>query len=181
VKYVLDPATGRIVINAMIAMLDAVETVLFIPEERDGAMELLLTLEPIEQHSHGEALADRWRIYHGEPEDMHWAVGVIDAVRHEGFVIDGEALMQPNALADHEARLCKLLNEAGSSRLSAMAFARADRKVESPVAVGVDELGVDLRAAFEVVRLPAPVQKPFASADEARQVLAAWMQEAGAA
>jgi hypothetical protein len=173
VRFVFDPATGKLVISVMVAMLDAVDTVLFIPEERDGAMELLLTLAPLAQEGAGEALADRWRIYHGEPEDMHFAIASIEACRHESFVIDGEALQQPNALATDEPRLCKLLNEVGKDRLAALTFARANRRIESPVAVGVDQFGFDVRARFEIVRLAAP--ESWASAADAERDISAWL------
>lgn len=176
VKYVIDPATGKIVLNVMVAMLQAIETVLFIPEERDGAMELLVTLEPIEVHSRDEALADRWRIYHGEAIDMHWAICSIDAARHDEFVIDGEGLMQPNPLSRDEPKLCKLFNDAGPEKIAAITFNHADRKLEAPVVVGVDALGVDVRARFEIVRINAP--QPFVDADDARKMIEAWIADA---
>jgi len=176
VKYVIDPATGKLVLNVMVAMLQAVETVLFIPEERDDAMELLITLEPIEVHSRDEALADRWRIYHGEPPDMHWAICSIDAARHDGFVIDGEGLMQPNPLSRDEPRLCKLFNDAGAERIAAITFKHADRKLEAPVVVGVDALGVNVRARFEIVRIAAP--QPWTDSEDARRMIEQWIADA---
>jgi len=180
VKYVIDPATGRLVVPIELYMLEAIDTVLFIPEERDGAMEIMLTLEPIVQHSSDEAMSDRWRIYHGEPVELNWASCSIDAARHDGFVIDGEALMQPNPLASHEPKLCKLLNEAGKDALAAITFAKANRQVEAPVAVGVDQFGVDVRARFEIIRLPA-THDLFESADDSRHALTQWIEEARSA
>ncbi len=72
-RYVVGPR-GRLVIPAMVAMLTAVDTVLFVPECAEGSMELLVTLEPLDEHGPHGALTDRWRIYHGDPEDVRWAV-----------------------------------------------------------------------------------------------------------
>jgi soluble P-type ATPase len=178
VKYVIDPATGKLVISVDAFMLEALDTVIFIPEERDGAMELLLTFAPIEQYSSDEALADRWRIYHGEPEEKHWVICSIEAARHDTFVIDGDALMQPSTLAADEPKLCRMLNDAGKDALAAIVFAQADRQIEAPVAVGVDQFGVDVRARFEIVRLEPAA--PFGSGDDARRVLSEWIAEASA-
>lgn len=178
-RYVIDPPTGKLVIPVLVATLEAMDTVLFIPEERDGAMEMLLTLAPLTQHTSDDALIDRWRIYHGEPEDLNWAVCAIDAARHEGFVIDGDALMQPNPLANDEPKLCKLLNEQGKDALAAITFHVADRTIDSPVAVGVDQFGVDVRARFEIVRLDFPEEQ--STAEGTRAIIEQWTSEAGAA
>ena len=177
VKYIIDPCAGKLVVPAIADMFEAIDTVLFIPEERDGAMELLLSLAPLLQEGEHEALADRWRTYHGEPEEPHYAICSIEAARHDGFVIDGEALMQPNPLAAEEPALCKLLNSAGKEKLAAIAFAVANRQIEAPLAVGVDQFGVDVRARFEIIRVEPATE--FQSANEARQTIEEWIAEAG--
>src|SRR5690606_10916285 len=74
IRYVISPGpflAGRLVAPVMVAMLDAVDTALFIPEDVDNAMEMQVTLEEFRERGESESarLADRWRIYHGEPED----------------------------------------------------------------------------------------------------------------
>lgn len=177
VKYIVGPDTGQLIVPADADMLEALDTVLFIPEERDGAMELLLTLAPLTQLADHEALADRWRTYHGEPETPSWAACSIDAARHDGFVIDGEAMMQPNPLAAAEPKLCKMLNTAGRDVLAAIVAKKSHRTLEAPLAVGVDSLGIDVRARFEIVRIPAP-QQQFQSAEDAERTIAQWIEEA---
>src|SRR6185295_5660481 len=71
-KYVIAP-DGRLIAPAMVAMIESVDTVLFVPDCAEGSMELQVTLEPFEDRGAAGADADRWRIYHGEPEDVRWA------------------------------------------------------------------------------------------------------------
>ncbi len=150
IRFVVDPATGRLASPVMVAMLAAPETLLFVPEESADAVQALVTLEEIDEH---HALADRWRIYHGEPEDVRWAIIYLDMAKLGGVVIDGDALMTPSALADAEPALCRLLNE-DKKALGRVAERVGGMKIESPVCVGVDDSGFDVRARFDIVRVP---------------------------
>jgi hypothetical protein len=160
IKFVLTPE-GRILLNVMAAMLLADETVLFVPRAEDGAMELLVTLE--EAGPTAEAMTDRWRIYHGEPQDVRWAIAEIDMVRWHGTVLDGESMMSPNLLSPDEPALLRTLN-ANCDALR-QACHGGDVHVENPVAVGIDVDGIDVRAAFGVLRLP--LTEPIASRENA--------------
>ena len=93
--YVVSPADGRLVAPVMVAMLQAEETVLFVPEVGEGALELLVTLYEFDEHGPEGGLTDRWRIHHGEPSDVRWAHLDLDAAKHDGVVIDGDALLMP--------------------------------------------------------------------------------------
>lgn len=149
IKYVIDPESGRLAAPVMVAMLTAAETILFVPEEAENALQMLVTLEPIDEH---HALADRWRIHHGEPEDVRWAIIWIDMAKLEGVVIDGEALMVPNPLAEAEPRLCKLLND-NADALRKMTARFGGMEIESPKCVGVHMEGFDVRAKFDIVQV----------------------------
>src|SRR5690606_7891674 len=92
-------------------MLRSFDVVLFIPSYEEGAMEVQVTLEEFEERGSQGAAADRWRIYHGEPQDVRWAFTQIDAARFGGMVIDGLALMRVNPLAKDESRICKHMNQ----------------------------------------------------------------------
>ncbi len=150
IRFVVDPATGRLASPVMVAMLAAPETLLFVPEESADAVQALVSLEEIDEH---HSVADRWRIYHGEPEDVRWAIIYIDMAKLGGVVLDGDALMTPSALADAEPALCRLLNE-DKDALGRAAERVGGMKIESPVCVGVDEAGLDVRARFDIVRVP---------------------------
>ncbi len=154
VRYVIAPA-GRLAAPVSQAMLDAFDTVLFVPANADGAMEIQVTLSSLDPHGPEAGLTDRWRIYHGDPEEGAWALIDIDAARYAGSVIDGVTLVRPNPLAAAESGLCRHINKNRSDDLGPVCghFAAAD--VEDPILVGVDPLGFDVRRRFDVVRVQA--------------------------
>lgn len=162
---------GRLVAPVMVAMLTAADTTLFVPDDRDGAMELMVTLEAFEESGEQGTMADRWRIYHGEPPDVRWAVMTIDAARFNGMFVDGEAFAESNPLASTEAALCREINQHHTPALRAFADKRGGMAIESPVLVGVDPRGADIRAAFDIVR--APFKIAAKSIDDARSQIIA--------
>lgn len=163
-KIVIAP-DGRIVSPVMVAMIQAVETTLFLPQADDDSLQLMVTLEPFKEEGPEGALADRWRIYHGEPEDVNWAVFSIDAAKYLGAVVDGEAFRVANPLAEDEPRLCRLMNHEQPEALMRLCK-RAGLEIESPVMVGLDPYGVDVRARFRVVRIETPERIESAEAAE---------------
>lgn len=175
IKYVIAP-DGRLVAPVMVAMLQSVDTVLFIPECVEEAMEVQVTLEQFDEQSPDGAVTDRWRIYHGEPPDVRWAWIEIDAARHEGMVFDGEGLLRPNPLAGDEPRICKHMNDEHADDLRALCLHFAKVEVESPVMVGIDPLGIDVRGRFDVFRVPAT--EMMSDAAMARRVLVEMTKQA---
>ncbi len=167
-KYVVGP-DGKLIVPVMVAMLRSVDTVLFVPGYVDDAMELQVTLEGFEESGPDGMAADRWRIYHGEPPDVRWAFLRIDAARFGGFVIDGDALMRPNPMVREEPWLCKLMNTQKMDDLRRLCSHYGKMDVENPVMVGVDPLGFDVRARFDVVRVPA--LEPISTREQARIML----------
>ena len=178
IKYIIAP-TGRPVAPVMVAMLQSADTVLFVPECAEGAMEVQVTLSQFDEHSPDGALADRWRIHHGDPPDVNWAFFDIDAARYEGTVIDGEALVRANPLAADEPSICRDMNRDHADDLRRLCRNYAHINVEEPVMVAIDPLGIDVRGMFDVIRVPAA--KPMPNADEARRVLKAMAEAASAA
>lgn len=168
IRFVI-ASDGRLVAPVMVAMLQAVDTVLFVPSYQDNAMELQLTLTPFDENGRDGAHADRWRIYHGEPEDVRWAFLEIDAARFQTTVIDGAALTQSNPLADDEPRLCKELNSLSLEQRQHLCTTLGGGEVEDPRFVGVDPHGFDVRRRFDILRLIAP--QPFDSANAVRSLI----------
>lgn len=168
IKYVIAP-DGRLIAPMMVAMLRSFDLVLFIPSYEEGAMEVQVTPEEFDERGAEGAAADRWRIYHGEPEDVRWAFLQIDAARFGGMVIDGLALMRVNPLAKDESRICKHMNQEHGDDLRRLCAAYGKMDVEQPLMVGIDPLGIDVRARFDVLRVPAP--RTMNDAEEARRVL----------
>ncbi len=154
-KYVIGPE-GRVIAPVTHLILASVDTVLFVPGNAHGAMELGVTLSSLDPDGPGGGVTDRWRIYHGDPPSVQWAVVEIDAVRYERWVVDGHALMRPNPLADDEAAFCRRINEQHRDALAHVCRHAAGIDVEQPLLVGVDPLGFDIRRRFDIARVPAP-------------------------
>jgi len=168
IKYIV-ASDGRPAAPVMVAMLEAVDCVLFVPECSEGAMELQVTLLPFHERGEDGAVADRWRIYHGDPDDVRWAYFLIDAARFGEMVIDGEALIRPNPLAADESRLCRYMNQDHAEALRRLCARFGQMAVEQPVMVGIDPMGIDVRARFQVLRVPAT--EPMNNAEDAMRVL----------
>lgn len=164
IKFTPDNETGRLVSSVPVAALLAVEHVLFVPDERDGALQLMLSPDEMEEC----AATDRWQAYHGAPEHVRWGAFWIDSARYGSWVLDGEALMSPNVLAKDEPALCRRLNE-DQGRLAAICQRYAGVVVPSPVCVGVDGGGLHVRARFGVVRVR--FEKRVRDRDEAMRVI----------
>ncbi|MFO0874013.1 MAG: hypothetical protein U0575_08595 [Phycisphaerales bacterium] len=152
-KVVVAP-DGRLVAPVMVAMTQSFDTVLSLPDDNDESLHVQVTLEPFEERGPFGHLADRWRMYHGEPPDVRWALMAIDAARFEEQFLDGIGLQRPNPLAGDEARLCKAINGRRDDLRRACERTIA-RRLDEPVLVGVDPLGFDVRGAFEIFRLDA--------------------------
>ncbi len=174
IKFVIGPE-GRVVASVMYAMLEAVDAVLFVPEESDDAMQVQVTLTKLDEEGRDGAMADRWRIYHGQPGDVHWAFLDLDAARYHDSVIDGDVLVRANPLGADESRICRQMNREQPAGLRALCRRFAGVDVEKPVLVGIDPLGLDVRGPFSVLRIR--VGAPMQTAEEAQRVLKQMMRE----
>lgn len=162
VSYIIIP-DGRLVIPAMVAMLQPCDMVMYVPEYADGCMEMHVSLEQFEETGENGTFADRWQVYHGEPPDTQWAFVDIDAARFHEMFIDGEALCRENKFATFEHALCKTLNE-HQDVIRKVCVSKTNVEVTNPFVVGVDPLGIDIRAPFGIVRIPA--DSPFTSSED---------------
>jgi hypothetical protein len=154
IRFVIDSITGRIVFPASHAIIEAAELVLFIPEEQPvntPELQLLLTRGPLDPAS--DPACDRWQAYHGEPRLTRWAACSIDSAKFQGQVVDGEIFNRQSVLRKAEPALCRSLN-ADPARLAALCSTRSGVVPREPRAVGVDELGIDVRARFGILRIP---------------------------
>lgn len=156
IKVIVAP-DGSIVAPVMESMLLAVDVSLELPDDGEDGLQVMVTLERLDPEGPLAGLCDRWRAYHGEPEDVRWARMVPDAAKHLQWFVDGEALLEANPLAKDEAGLLKALNTQPRSFLKALCTT-GKAPSEHPVAVGVDPGGIDVRRAHDVVRLPFPLR-----------------------
>ena len=156
IRIVVAP-DGRLVASVMESMLLSTDCALHLPEEPDDrdndVMQLMVTLDRFEESGSDGELADRWRIYHGDPPDVRWATMSIDFCKFRDLAIDGEAMMPANPLAEHEASICRRFNEARGDDLRRLVLQDAEIELEDPKIVGVDSLGFDVRGRFDVVRI----------------------------
>lgn len=146
---------GRLVAPVMVAMLQSNDTALYLPDEDEDNLHLLVTIEQFSEEGDMASLADRWRIYHGEPPDIYWAVLDIEAARFRGSFIDGPIMLRSNELQEIEARLCKTINTDHGEALHQACINVAGIEMENPVMVGIDQDGFDVRGMFDVMRLDA--------------------------
>ncbi len=148
---------GRLVASVMESMLRSTDCALHLPEEPDDrdrdVIQLMVTLDRFEESGPEGILADRWRIYHGDPPDVRWATMSIDFCKFRDLAIDGEAMMPANPIADAEPSICRRFNESSGTGLRRLVLQRAEVELEDPKIVGVDSLGFDVRGRFEVARI----------------------------
>lgn len=150
VRFVLDPGTGMLVMPVEGWVLDHAECVLFLPDERADALQVMVELSPgIEG-----ALEDRWQAYHGVSRLRAWVRGRPAGARRESEVSEGD-VRAANELRAHEARLVRLCNERRAA-LSQACRRLAGVEVDEACCVGVDEYGLDVRARFGIVRAEFP-------------------------
>lgn len=163
VRFVTCNESGRIVANVPEEVIDASDAVLFVPDEAPSALQLMLALGAAEE----SAVTDRWRAFHGTPEHPRWVAASIESARRGPWVFDGEDLACPNVLIHDEPRLLRALN-ADPDALRTLCRAEGV-VVESPVAVGVDQHGVHVRARHGVVFVGFPQR--ITDAEHASKVL----------
>lgn len=157
-RYVMDPASGSLVTpmpeswrggRRIMAGEEGAELSFFVPEDCDDGLQLLVVPEPIDDLSEA---ADRWRVYHGKPDGPRWVRLKVEQAKWSGGVCMGDELCCANPIKGAEARLCRELNGDGA-RLARLCERANGVRPESPVAVGVDTWGVDVRSSLGVVRV----------------------------
>ena len=151
--YIISP-DGRLIAPVMVAVLHSIQTVLSIPDEGDPDLAMLLSLEELPAAEQRGSLPDRWRIYHGDPPDVNWAYLNIEMARLSEFVLDGEALDLSNPLSDQEASTVKAINQT-PAMIQRICLSILKVDIDSPVMVGLDPSGFDIRGTFSVFRIPA--------------------------
>ncbi len=150
IRYVLE--RGALLFPAPPATLEAEDLTLFVPEEEpahDDELQLMVTL----QEQDAGPGPDRWRAYHGEPRFSRWGVAAIQGARFAGHVLDPELLAIASPIAQAEPRLIRILN-ADRGRLAMVCKVIAGVAPAEPLAVGIDDLGIDIRARLGIIRLP---------------------------
>lgn len=168
IKVVIAP-DGRVIAPVMVAMIEAADTVLFLPHADEDSLQIQVTVKPFGEEGMDGALADRWRIYHGEPPDVNWAVLHLDGAKFGGAVIDGDALTVPNPLAEGAPAVLKEINQSRRDDLRDLVQRTLGLDLEVTTLVGIDPWGIDVRGPFDVVRIEFDARAP--SIDQVRDTL----------
>lgn len=167
---------GTFVAPVMVAMLMAADTVLELPDDGDEDLHLMVSLEKFDERDDTVGRADRWRTYHGTPPDVNWATVTIDGAKFRGYFIDGEVFVQPNALAQQEAPICRAINQTRRDEVRKALHQQYRADAESALVVSVDGQGIDVRRQFDVMRLRAPADCAISSEATAIKALVALAQ-----
>jgi len=160
---------GFLIMPAMVAMLQPCNTIMYVPDYSNDCMEMHVSLQQFQEDESTGAYADRWRVYHGEPRDVQWAKVAIDAARFRDMFVDGEGMQESNPLSEVESKLCKQINKEFSDSLKACCLAKTNVTIDAPLVVGIDSLGIDVRAQFGIVRIPA--EQLFQTSDDVLKLL----------
>jgi len=161
-QCMIDPRTGDFIVAILKDALDADDIVLACPRDSfDTKIRILIELS----QSVTEEQADRFTAYHLPATTPLLAIGKFDYAKLDsGEVITSEQCPLANPLVSSIGPLCKALN-ADRDALAGVCKFLSGVDHESPLAVGVDPTGIDIRASFGLVRLVFPV--PVGDADEA--------------
>ena len=158
-RLVVAEAGGEVILPMHHDLREAGQWSFAAPNELDPVIELSLEHRdtgPGEPAEPAEAEADRWMAYHrATPPDCRLVSLFATFARFlddEGRTRVAEGVLDANPLRQHMPGLCKMLND-DRARLADACTRLVGVQSESPVAVGVDEWGVHVRAAFDVLRL----------------------------
>ncbi len=166
VRIILARGTPVLVASVHPTVADAAELVVFIPEETNDAMQLLVSAREL---GHADmSQQDRYLAYHSRAESSEWIAADIDACRWEGEVFDRDdlaaAMNGPGRMLADEPALLRTVN--GDASIGVRLATHAGlRDVEHAVVVGVDPWGADVRAGTRLRRVE--FESPVHDADAA--------------
>lgn len=164
VRFVLDGATGMMVIPVEPGFARIHELTLTAPSESSMLWQTMLSPRIIERPEAEESV-DRWAAYHGKaPGGAVWVRCEIGGLKSAGEVWGNDECVCINALRGVEPRLIRALN-ADRPALCRACKVHGPVDVADPLCVGIDALGIDIRARFGIVRLEFP--ENVEAADEA--------------
>jgi len=174
-RFIVDPRTGDLLVAIEEEALSADDVVLACPRD---AFDTPIRISVALSDTVSEEQRDRYTAYMlpTSPAPLA-AASIAFAKLDSGEVFEPGELALVNPLVDGMGPLCKRLNE-DRAALAGLCRTLSGVDFEDPIAVGVDELGIDVRARHGVARLDLP--SPVKDADEARRVLETMLENAGA-
>jgi hypothetical protein len=156
-KCMIDPKTGSYIVAIVDDALSARDITLASPRDSfDSRVRLAVDLSS----NVSEEQSDRFTAYHLPATTPLLAVASYEYAKLDsGEVVTPENCPLVNPLVSVMGPLCKALNQ-DRDRLSRLCEKLSGVEHESPLAVGVDDTGIDIRASFGLVRLKLPSMIP---------------------
>ncbi len=149
VGYVVTP-DGRLVIGCRADAGDSTPWTLCVPEESEGATQVLG--EPVRIDPKVDGAADRWEARHGALRERQVFSIKVESVRCGGTVWDASDVRLENPIAEGEAGILRTLN-ADTATLVAICERASGVSPERATAVGVDAWGLWIRGAIGPIRV----------------------------
>ncbi|MBO6514683.1 MAG: hypothetical protein JJ974_12030 [Phycisphaerales bacterium] len=169
-QCMIDPRSGEFLVGIVSDAQDARDIVLACPRDSFDAR-LRISVELSEQVS--EEQCDRFTAYHLPATTPLLARATYEYAKLDsGEVVTPDQCPLVNPLVDQLGPLCRALN-ADRERLARVCLNLSGVEHESPLAVGVDPDGIDIRARFGLVRmvLPEPITDHEHALDTIRRLL----------
>jgi hypothetical protein len=151
VRYVINPPDGAFVLACGPGLQNAEEIIAHAPDEGPEAIQLMFDrAEPLDRTT--DASIDRYLAYHGEPESPNFFRLTLHAAKFGAGVVDASEIALENTLARGAGPLLKRWN-LDQSALAAACRGAVRHAPASPLLVGVDPDGADVKARFGVIRI----------------------------
>jgi len=174
-RCMIDPRSGDFIISIVKDALDATDITLACPRDSfDARIRISIELD----EAITEEQSDRFTAYHLPSTAPLLVVGKYEYAKLDsGEVVTPDQCSLVNPLIGEMAAFCRLLN-ADRDRLSRVCKCVSGVAHESPLAVGVDPTGIDIRASYGLVRLVLPT--PISENTNAMSILEALLESADA-
>ncbi|MFK7758331.1 MAG: hypothetical protein AB8C13_00105 [Phycisphaerales bacterium] len=174
-RCMIDPRSGVFIMSIVPDALDANDIVLAAPRDSyETQIRISVTLDA----TVSEEQQDRFTAYHIPASTPLLACAkMVYAKLDSGEVVTDEQCSLSNPLISKMPSLCRALNS-DRDRLSRICASMTGVSHETPIAVGVDDRGIDIRARFGLVR--CGFDTPIENIDEAPDRIASMMESADA-
>lgn len=150
---IIDPAAGALVLPMSEQELELESATLFVPEESDGALQVLIV--PGASSRGTDADIDRYQAAHGTPDPISLARVKIESARLGSVVVDGSDIDLKDPFLTESGAIRRALNtdrKALTRACACLDLAPGLREGETVVALSVDPEGIDLRGPLGLAR-----------------------------
>jgi hypothetical protein len=174
-RCMIDPRSGDFIVSIVKDALDATDITLACPRDSfDARIRVSIELD----ETTTEEQRDRFTAYHLPSTPPLLVAGKFQYSKLDsGEVVTPDQCSLVNPLVSGMGTLCRLLN-ADRDRLSRVCKSLSGVAHETPLAVGVDPTGIDIRANYGLVRLVLPSR--ISDPDDAMNIIEALVESSDA-